>query len=840
MAITNLSESVKTALHIAQSLAKEYRNANFSAAHLLKGLMHKDVGLRPFLASIGKDEEYISEWAEVRIDALDKTSDVPETILSTSEIPAVFEEADNIRIKLGLDLITPICVLTALAKAGIGFSADQLKSFPIKEREILDLYVKDEEIAQAISPESPADAAKAEHKKTGNALHKYCIDRLQLVRDGKTDPIIGRDKEMRMMMEILCRRTKPNVILTGDAGVGKTALIDGFALDIVQQQVPESLKNVQLFELDLGALIAGAGYKGEVEDRLKNIIKEIKQFEKAVLFIDEIHTLLDQKGPVGAGVGNLLKPELARGEITVIGATTQDEYRKIIEPEQAFTRRFEVLQINEPNEESTIKMLEKLAPKYEEHHQLNVEKDALVDCVRLAKRYMKDRRLPDSAFDLLDRTMAAMKMMNDTSDQVLETLEQNLAELKLNQELDESDRFADYKWQLALLQNKISPVLLGRLTDETQTESFETAEEIEDYLNKSLLELKQFASEKSETVGKQDIASVVSYKTGIPMGKLQAGEKEKLLNMESYLKRRVVGQDQALKAVSDAILESRSGLNKKGQPIGSFFLLGPTGTGKTELAKSIAEFLFNDEKAMIRFDMSEFKEEHSAALLYGAPPGYVGYEEGGLLVNKIRQQPYSVLLFDEIEKAHPSVFDTFLQILDEGHMHDRLGKEGDFSNSLILFTSNIGSEWIAEQIEKGSIPVSNQLMEVMAGHFRPEFLARISEIVPFAPINESNVVRIFEIQLKSLIDSLNKLGIEFIIDEDAKKMIALDGFTPKYGARQLSAVIRNLLRRPISKYIISGELKKGARVHVSKDAEKEELVWNIEQAEPATVQQNLN
>ncbi|WP_443944856.1 ATP-dependent Clp protease ATP-binding subunit [Pedobacter sp. AW1-32] len=840
MAITNLSESVKTALHIAQSLAKEYRNANFSAAHLLKGLMHKDVGLRPFLHSIGKDEEYISEWAEVRIDALNKTSDVPETVSSTSEIPVVFEEADNIRIKLGLDLITPICVLTALAKAGIGFSADQLKSFPIKEREILDLYVKDEEIAQAITPESSAGAAKAEHKKTGNALHKYCIDRLQLVRDGKTDPIIGRDKEMRMMMEILCRRTKPNVILTGDAGVGKTALIDGFALDIVQQQVPESLKNVQLFELDLGALIAGAGYKGEVEDRLKNIIKEIKQFEKAVLFIDEIHTLLDQKGPVGAGVGNLLKPELARGEITVIGATTQDEYRKIIEPEQAFTRRFEVLQINEPNEESTIKMLEKLAPKYEEHHQLNVEKDALVDCVRLAKRYMKDRRLPDSAFDLLDRTMAAMKMMNDTSDQVLEILEQNLAELKRNQELDESDRFADYKWQLALLQNKISPVLLGRLTDETQTESFETAEEIENYLNKSLLELKHFASEKSETVGKQDIASVVSYKTGIPMGKLQAGEKEKLLNMESYLKRRVVGQDQALKAVSDAILESRSGLNKKGQPIGSFFLLGPTGTGKTELAKSIAEFLFNDEKAMIRFDMSEFKEEHSAALLYGAPPGYVGYEEGGLLVNKIRQQPYSVLLFDEIEKAHPSVFDTFLQILDEGHMHDRLGKEGDFSNSLILFTSNIGSEWIAEQIQKGSIPVSNQLMEVMAGHFRPEFLARISEIVPFAPINENNVVRIFEIQLKSLIDSLNKLGIEFIIDEDAKKMIALDGFTPKYGARQLSAVIRNLLRRPISKYIISGELKKGAQVHVSKHPEKDELLWNIEQAEPVIAQQNLN
>lgn len=837
MAITNLSESVKTAIHVAQSLAKEYGNAVFTPAHLLKGLMHKDVGLRAFLSSIQKDEEYISEWAEVRIDELGKSASVEDTVKGSPEISAIFEEADNVRIKLGLDLVTPVCVLTAIAKPGVGFQPDQLKSFPIKEREILDLYVKDEEISRAVAPQGkPTEAADG--KGTGNALHKYCLDRLQMVRDGKTDEIIGRDKETRMMMEILCRRTKPNVILTGDAGVGKTAIVDGFAHDVVAKKVPDSLKDIQLFELDLGSLIAGASYKGEVEDRLKNIIKEIKQFDKAILFIDEIHTLLDSKGPVGSGIGNLLKPELARGEITVIGATTMDEYRKIIEPEQAFNRRFEVLQVNEPNEESTLKMLQKLSPKYESHHQLQIDADALVDCVRLAKRYLKDRRLPDSAFDLLDRTMAAMKMMNDTSDQVLETLETDLAALRTSEDAEQS-QLADYKWQLSLLQNKLSPVLLGRLTDETQTDAFETVAEFDAYIGKSLEELKTFAAEKSDRISKQDIASVVAYKTGIPMGKLQAGEKEKLLNMEQYLKRRVVGQDQALKAVADAILESRSGLNKKGQPIGSFFLLGPTGTGKTELAKSIAEFLFNDEKAMIRFDMSEFKEEHSAALLYGAPPGYVGYEEGGLLVNKIRQQPYSVLLFDEIEKAHPSVFDTFLQILDEGHMHDRLGKEGDFSNSLILFTSNIGSEWIAEQIGKGSIPTSNQLMEVMAGHFRPEFLARISEIVPFAPISEANVVNIFDIQLKSLVEALAKMGIAFEIDDEAKKMIALDGFTPKYGARQLSAVIRNLLRRPISKYIIAGELKKGAKIVVSKNSEEQKLDWKIVAPDPVVLEQYL-
>lgn len=838
MGLTNLSESVKTALHIAQSLAKEYGNPTFTAAHLLQGLMHKDVGLRSFLTSIDKDHEYISEWAEVRIDDLPKTSSFDEQVKGSPEISVIFEEGDNIRIKLGLDLITPVCILTAIAKPGVGFPVDQLKSFPIKEREILDLYIKEGEVSKVIAPDG--STGNGSEKSSTNALYKYCLDRLEMVRDGKTDEIIGRDKETRMMMEILCRRTKPNVILTGDAGVGKTALVDGFARDVVNQSVPESLKNVQLFELDLGSLIAGASYKGEVEDRLKNIIREIKQFDKAILFIDEIHTLLDSKGPVGSGIGNLLKPELARGEITVIGATTVDEYRKIIEPEQAFSRRFEVLQVNEPNEESTIKMLQKLSSKYEDHHHLKIDNDALVDCVRLAKRYMKDRRLPDSAFDLLDRTMAAMKMMNDTSDQVIENLEEELKGLRENETLSEGDKLADYKWQLSLLQAKLSPVLLGRLTDETQTDVFETTGEFDDYLGKSLKDLKVFATDKSERVTKQDIASVVSYKTGIPMGKLQAGEKEKLLNMEQYLKKRVVGQDQALKAVSDAILESRSGLNKKGQPIGSFFLLGPTGTGKTELAKSIAEFLFNDEKAMIRFDMSEFKEEHSAALLYGAPPGYVGYEEGGLLVNKIRQQPYSVLLFDEIEKAHPSVFDTFLQILDEGHMHDRLGKEGDFSNSLILFTSNIGSEWIAEQIAKSVIPTSNQLMEVMAGHFRPEFLARISEIVPFAPINEANVVRIFDIQLKSLVDSLGKLGITFEISDEAKKMIALDGFTPKYGARQLSAVIRNLLRRPISKYIISGELKKGSRIIVSKNASEEKLEWEIVSADVATLEQNLN
>jgi ATP-dependent Clp protease ATP-binding subunit ClpB len=479
MNIANTSESVKLAVRVAQSLAKVYHNPEFTAAHLLKGLLHKDAGMRGFLASIGKDDEYIAEWAEVRIDELEKNTVTQDEVKGSAEIVKVFEEADHVRIKLGLDLITPVCVLTALCKPMVGFSANQLKSFPIKERELLDLYISNEEIKQVVSPGDTATGSK--NTTVTTALYKYCTDRIALARDGKTDPIIGRDKEGRMIMEILCRRTKPNVIITGDAGVGKTALVDGFALDIIAGNVPELLKNTQLFELDLGALIAGAYYKGEIEDRLKSILKEIKQFDKAVLFIDEIHTLIDSKGPVGGGVGNLLKPELARGEITVIGATTIDEYRKLIEPEQAFSRRFEVLQINEPNEAFAIKMLERLGIQYEEHHHLKIQPDAIPECVRLARRYMKDRRLPDSAFDLLDRTLAAIKLMNDTSERVLNELGVAFKELQ-----ETEKQLDDYKWLYNQLQDKVSPVLLGQLQDETQVSVFETVEEYQQYLSKTL------------------------------------------------------------------------------------------------------------------------------------------------------------------------------------------------------------------------------------------------------------------------------------------------------------------------------------------------------------------
>jgi len=819
-----LNESVKTAIEISQSLAKEYFNPKFSSPHLLLALLNREVGLRKFLDSIGKDSNYISEWAEVRLEDYPKISQVKDQVTGDDAIQRIFEEADNIRVKLGLDSITPICVITAISKPGVGFSADELKSFPIKEREILDLYLKEDVIQNAVAP---AGGDPASNNASGFLL-KYCVERTTLAKEGKTDPIIGRDKETRMMMEILCRRTKPNVIITGESGVGKTALIDGFSLDIVNNAVPLQLSNSKVYELDLGALIAGASYKGEIEDRIKNILKELKLIDNAILFIDEIHTLLDSKGSIGSGVANLLKPELARGELTLIGATTNDEYRKLIEPDQAFSRRFEILNVAEPDFDAAVKMLKKLIPKFEEHHQLKIDTDAVTECVRLAKRYIKDRRLPDAAIDLMDRTMAAIKLMTQTATGDVSSLKTTFdVTISDKNEFNNGDLFGELKWQYSVLKSRISPILLGKLNDQTQPEKFETPVEYEKYLADTFLRLSELAEHTINSVTKEDVAAIISYKTGIPLGKIQAGEKEKLMNMDTHLKKRIVGQDHAVKALSESILESRSGLNKKGQPIGSFFLLGPTGTGKTELAKSIAEFLFNDQNAMIRFDMSEFKEEHSAALLYGAPPGYVGYEEGGMLVNKIRQKPYSVLLFDEIEKAHPSVFDTFLQILDEGKMHDRLGKEGDFSNSLILFTSNIGSDWIAEQFDNGHMPGSNKLVEIMTKYFRPEFLARLTEIVPFAPINENSLVRIFEIQLGGLLEALDKQGIEFSISDEAKITLAKSGFTPKYGARQIAGVIRNQLRRPISKYIIAGQLQKGNKVSVSTMAGKDELVWSI-------------
>jgi len=813
------------ALHIAARIARENMHDHYSSAHLLKALLHKDLPLLKSLEGKGLDVYYVEEWAEIRIEQYPRSSKVPDEPEADDDMDPLFREAEHIQTKLNYQQIEPECLFIALATPGVAFAYEQLKTFPVSSAQVLQWYEAGVKPAKgaAAGPKPTNGTLSPSQKASFDAIEKYCIDKLQQAQNGEIQEVIGRDKEIRQICEIISRKSKSNVIITGEAGVGKTALLNGFALAVLHEHVPQHLRNVSIYELDNGALLAGASYKGEIEDRLRKIIIDLSNLEKPVLFIDEIHTLIDKNNPNG-GATSILKAELAKGVLTVIGTTTLDEYRKSIEKDETFSRRFEVVKVNEPDTTIAEKMLRNQAPHFESHHQLTIQDTVFGETIRLAKRFVKERKLPDSALDLLDRTLAVTRMMTDTSKKDVEQLQTRLDELK-----DKATE-EELRWLYHETQTGLSPVLLARHNEEKEFKKILEVGEMTSYLGHLLENLSAVAATEKKDIDATDVSAVVANITGIPIGKIQTKEQQRLVSMEEHLRNRVIGQDYALKTVSDAILESRSGLNKAGQPIASFFFLGPTGTGKTELAKSLAEFLFQDENSIIRFDMSEFKEEHSAALLYGAPPGYVGYEEGGMLVNKIRQQPYAIVLFDEIEKAHPSVFDIFLQILDEGKMHDRLGKEGDFSNAVILFTSNIGSELIVNSFGDGKIPKSDELMEIMARYFRPEFLGRVTEIVPFAPVSKENVVRIFNIHLKPLVKQLDQQGIILKVTPEAEEHLAHLGFTPKYGVRPLKGAIRTWLRKPLSRMIINEEIKKGntVTVDVKETDGHKELIWKVE------------
>ena len=573
-------------------------------------------------------------------------------------------------------------------------------------------------------------------------LGKYCTDLTAMARAGNLDNVVGFEKEIGIIYEILGRKTKANLLITGETGVGKTSLVHGFVRELAEDKVPGFLSGAIAYELDTAALGGDAQYKGEVEDRFKNIINEVEALPNAVLVIEKIDKLFDKQGSL-FGASTILKNELSKGRLQLLCTSSIDGFTKNIETDKEMTSNVEKISIEEPTDEGTMEILRGIMPAYEEYHGLTLSEEVMIESIRLAKRYLTEKSLPASAIDLIDRTMAHVKVENDLGD-----------------------------------------------------------------------------PEKQHTeLTPEDMTAVVAKQTGIPLGKVQTGERERLMGGEEALKKRVVGQDHAVKKVLDAVFEARSGLSKKGQPMGSFFFLGPTGTGKTELSKALAEFLFGDESALLRFDMSEFKEEHSVALLYGAPPGYVGYEEGGLLVNKIRQTPYSVVLFDEIEKAHKSVFDLFLQILDEGKLHDRLGRVGDFSNALILFTSNIGAKDIVAKFNSGQIPENNELMDIMQGYFRPEFLARLTEIVPFSPITDKTVTQIFDIHMKGLLKLLKEQDITLELTPEARETIALRGYNQQYGARPIIGIIRKELRHPISKMMIAGQVKSGDHITVNVDAE---------------------
>lgn len=818
-----LSSKVDNAIHIAQSIAKEYHNDEYNAAHLLKALLHKDVGLKDFFNQIDGDIYYYEEWSEVRIEALPRVVNVPDTIQGDKSIEAVFNEADTIKLKLGTDEITPHAVLIALCTPGVGFSYEQLKTLPLKADEVLIAASQGKSTSGNKVVKNGLESSGGKKIDAG-ILDEYCVDKTFAAKNKQLDDVFGRDAEVKMITEILGRHSKPNVLITGEPGVGKTVLLDGFSEAVINGNVPEGLKDAQIYELDFINLVSGASYKSEVEDRFKKILAALKEFDKPVLLIDELNNLTD-KNSGNQGLVNILKSELAKGEVTFIATATNDAFRKHIETDEGLARRFEIVALDEPSEQDALTMISNTIDKYKKHHALDIIDETIAEAIRLSKRFNKDRSLPDAAIDLIDRTMSASRYMIETTANNVETLLKEVKEIG-EKKVEESDKINSISWMYNNLKSKFSYLLFTELGEEEMVLGEET---FENYKTKVVSILDSFfkkASEEKTFIDKNDVSATIANKTGIPVGKLQADEKERLLNMEDHLKKRVIGQDHAIKTISEAVLESRSGLSKPGLPIGSFFFTGPTGTGKTELAKSLAEFLFQTEDAIIRFDMSEFKEEHSAALLYGAPPGYVGYEEGGLLVNKIRQKPYSIVLFDEIEKAHPSVFDIFLQILDEGKLNDRLGKTGDFSNAVILFTSNIGSEHVVKSFTDGEIPASSDLLEIMSRHFRPEFLGRLTEIVPFAPITKENVVKIFNIQLKDLHKALNKQEVTLELTDKAQEFLAYKGFTPKYGARPLRGVIRNDLRGPLSKMLITGKIGKGSKVKL--DIKDEKMQWAYE------------
>lgn len=808
---------------IAKSFAEEYCSDAIYPSHLFKAILHKSVGLVHFIETdLDKDYYYLQEWADIQMQLSPRAARPQRDLDYSKEAITVMEEAEEYKEKFGFAECEPACILASLVTPGVGFTFEQLKTLPLTVSEIQNKIGVSAHATN--TSETGSRAGQTSSSKENGLISKYCIDKINEAKSGKLPIVIGFENEISVIFEILGRKTKSNLLITGESGVGKTSLINAFVRQLFDGHVPSFLSNAAAYELDLASIGADASYKGELEDRFKNLLREIKEQPNAILIIESIDKLFDKQNSL-YGASSILKQELNKGNLLLLCTSSIDGYTKNIETDKEFVTKLEKITLEEPNADLCLRILKGALGTYSEYHHLNVDEPVMVDAIRLAKRYLTEKALPDSAFDLIDRTMALVKTMNDMSANDIASLQAELTQLAEQIGTKENGQMmTELEWLHYKLINQISCILMAQLDADIEFSKIATAQERIDYLKKVLDQLAQMCQQKRTELDSSDLFAVVAKQTGIPLGKVQSKERDRLINAEATLKKRVVGQDHAVKIVLDAVFESRSGLNKKGQPMGSFFFLGPTGTGKTELSKALAAFLFEDESALIRFDMSEFKEEHSVALLYGAPPGYVGYEEGGLLVNKIRQKPYSVVLFDEIEKAHKSVFDLFLQILDEGKLHDRLGRVGDFSNALLLFTSNIGSQFIVDSFNKGTIPQNNDLMDIMQNYFRPEFLGRLTEIVPFSPITEETVTRIFDIHLKGLLKLLEEQDIKLNISQETKRDIAMMGFNPQYGARPVIGIIRKELRHPLSKLIISGKIKSGDTVEVRMKEGKPEFI----------------